>query len=173
MFKSMYVERRLTPKSTRFSLGQNENLTCLSMMHLIFQMTVQIEGFFCCCFLKLDLSSLLIVKCFRVPCASRGWLRRLVAVYPFFKPCGSSCVVCSLDQKTWRWAGKVLVWGGCRVSGSALLCAWPTTLFSVKFVVADPMLRDQMTPAEEINTGWIIWKDRKHLAHQLGLWPSY
>lgn len=50
-------------------------------------------------FLKLDLSTLLNVKSFRVPCASRSRLRRLLALYPFFKPCGNSSVVCSLDEK--------------------------------------------------------------------------
>lgn len=98
MFKGMCVGRRHILKSTRFSLGQNENLTYLSMMCLIFQWQCKSKAFF---FLKkkLDLSTLLIVKSFRVPCASRGRLRRLLALYPFFKPCGSSSVVCSRDKK--------------------------------------------------------------------------
>lgn len=67
--------------------------------------------------------------------------------------------------------GRVRSWseGDEETLRSALPRAWSTALFSIKFVVADPVLRDQATPAEEIHTWRIIWKDKKHLAHRLRL----
>lgn len=55
--------------------------------------------------------------------------------------------------------GRVRSWSeeGEETPRSALPCAWSTALLSIKFVVADSVLRDQVTPAEEIHARWVIF----------------
>ena len=44
---------------------------------------------------------------------------------------------------------------------SALPGACLAALLAVEFVVADAVLRNKMTPAEEVYTGWILYGEKK------------
>ena len=130
----------------------------------------QSRSVFAVCFCKSDWSLLPIFKCFWVPCALGKWAKKAV-----LESSPSNTVVSShrVLQRSALDGKRAGLSGGCEVrpwpcrDGRALRSALPgaclAALLAVEFVVADAMLRNKMTPAEEVYTGWILYGEKKSI----------